>query len=72
MPRKGLKVVLRQHTNCQDKSNLDAKEGLKVVLKQHEKPPMLKKSGNGKWISAVSKEARPKRTEGKRHRNQNG
>jgi hypothetical protein len=33
---KGLKVVLRQHANRRDKTNLGIKEkGLKVVLRQH-------------------------------------
>ncbi len=64
-------VVLRQHTNRRDKTNLGTKEkGLKVVASVTSKPSRPKKLGNGKRISAVGKEARPKRTEGKRHRNQ--
>jgi hypothetical protein len=54
-----MEVVLRQHANGS-------------CVKAMRKPSRLKKLGNGKRISAVSKEARPKRTEGKRHRNQNG
>jgi hypothetical protein len=36
------------------------------------KSSRLKRLGNGKRISAVGKEARPKRMEGKRNRNRNG
>jgi hypothetical protein len=63
-------VVLRQHANRRDKTNLSTKEKeLKVVAGVTRKPSRPKKLGNGKWISAVGKEARPKRMEGKRHRN---
>jgi hypothetical protein len=66
--------VLGQQANCQDKTNLGIKEkGLKVVASVvTHKLPRPKKLGNGKRISAVGKEAGPKRTEGKRHCNRNG
>ncbi len=58
--------------NRQDITNLGIKERTKSRVQATRKPPRLRKPGNGKRISAVGKKARPKRTEGKRHRNRNG
>jgi hypothetical protein len=78
-PRKDIKVVLRQHANCRLCSY--AKEGNKVVSRQHancrlcsyarkscvttRKSSRLKKPDNRNLTSEASKEAKPKRTEGK-------